>query len=54
LWGGAGIASSASGPLDAWRRWATDVRGHAVDSGHFLAEESPEETSAALFKFFSE
>lgn len=54
LWGGAGIASSASSPLDTWRRWATNVSGHAIDSGHFLAEENPQATADALLKFFLE
>ena len=54
LWGGAGIASSASSPLDTWRRWATNVSGHAIDSGHFLAEENPQATAEALLKFFLE
>ena len=53
LWGGSGVAAKASGPLDGWRRWATDVRGHAVDSGHFLPEEAPEATARALMEFFS-
>lgn len=53
LWGGAGVAASASSVLDAWRRWATDVQGHAVDAGHFLAEEAPDATADALLKFFS-
>lgn len=54
LWGGAGIASSADDPLTVWRRWATNVRGHAIDSGHFLTEENPAATAAALAEFFSE
>jgi haloacetate dehalogenase len=52
LWGAAGIPS-ASGPLDIWRGWATDVSGHPVDSGHFVCEENPDATSAALLKFFA-
>jgi haloacetate dehalogenase len=54
LWGGAGIAASGATPLDIWRNWATDVRGAAVDAGHFLAEENPQATADALLKFFSE
>ncbi|HVY56215.1 MAG TPA: alpha/beta hydrolase [Xanthobacteraceae bacterium] len=51
LWGAAGIPS-ASGPLDIWREWATDVRGHPIDSGHFVAEENPQATATALIEFF--
>jgi len=36
-----------------WRDWADDVQGRAVDSGHFLAEEAPDETYEALYAFFS-
>ena len=34
--------------------WADDVRGQGIDSGHFMAEENPEETYAALRAFFAE
>jgi haloacetate dehalogenase len=54
LWGGAGIAASAGTPLDGWRKWATNVSGGPIESGHFLCEENPEATAAALLKFFSE
>ena len=37
--------------LDTWRRWAGDVRGRAVDCGHYLAEEAPEEISRELGAF---
>jgi haloacetate dehalogenase len=37
--------------LDTWRRWAGDVRGRAVDCGHYLAEEAPEEISRELTAF---
>ena len=53
IWGGAGgIPAELEGPLDSWREWATDVRGFAIDSGHYLAEEAPEATAAALIEFF--
>lgn len=34
-----------------WRDWARDVRGQPVPSGHFLPEEAPAETLAALEPF---
>jgi haloacetate dehalogenase len=40
--------------LAIWREWADDVRGRGIDSGHFLAEEVPDETYAQLRAFFSE
>jgi haloacetate dehalogenase len=51
LWGDAGIASAAATPLDTWKTWATDVRGSAVDSGHFLTEENPDATARMLREF---
>ena len=38
--------------LGIWRDWADDVRGRALECGHFLPEEAPEETAAALREFF--
>lgn len=54
LWGDAGIAQSAATPLDTWKGWAKEVQGAPVDSGHFLAEEAPDETAEALVGFFAE
>jgi haloacetate dehalogenase len=52
FWGAAGIPSE-SGPLATWREWATDVTGKPIDSGHFVAEENPDATGAALLDFFA-
>jgi haloacetate dehalogenase len=52
LWGGSGVAASASTPLDTWRQRATNVSGAPIDCGHFLCEEDPDATAAALLKFF--
>ena len=41
-----------SAPLDLWRTWAYDVQGHSLDAGHFFPEEVPEQTAAALHRFF--
>jgi haloacetate dehalogenase len=54
LWGDAGIASAAATPLDTWRSWASNVRGAAVDSGHFLPEENADATARLLREFFLE
>lgn len=54
LWGDAGIAQAAATPLDTWTNWATKVSGGAVDSGHFLTEEAPDQTAKALLRFFGE
>jgi len=55
LWGDAGIpGKSARGPLDIWRNWATNVTGNGITCGHFLAEEAPAETLAAMLAFLME
>ena len=54
LWGGVGIASETGGPLKIWQQWAPQATGKPIDSGHFLTEENPEATAAALFEFFAE
>ena len=54
IWGAAGgIPAETDDPLATWREWATDVRGFAIDSGHYLAEEAPEATAEALLEFFA-
>jgi haloacetate dehalogenase len=56
LWSGGGPLESwytaAGGPLALWQAWAEDVQGHPVQAGHFFPEERPEETAAALRRFF--
>jgi haloacetate dehalogenase len=37
--------------LAVWREWAREVEGHSIDCGHYLAEEAPDETYAALKSF---
>jgi haloacetate dehalogenase len=39
-------------PLEIWRAWTDDLRGHEVDSGHHMAEEIPEVLAAELRAFF--
>jgi haloacetate dehalogenase len=51
LWGTRGIPAAGESPLDVWRRWARQVEGKAIDCGHFLAEENPDDTVAALLPF---
>ncbi|MEU9984191.1 alpha/beta hydrolase [Streptomyces sp. NPDC050856] len=41
-------------PVEIWRHWADDVRGHGIDSGHHMAEEAPESVAGALAGFFGE
>jgi haloacetate dehalogenase len=39
--------------LAAWRDRAEDVEGHALDCGHFIPEEKPEELQELLLNFFA-
>ncbi|MDW8844372.1 alpha/beta hydrolase [Erwinia sp. MMLR14_017] len=34
-----------------WRRWAHNVQGKSINSGHHMAEEAPEELTATLRQF---
>jgi haloacetate dehalogenase len=45
------LKTGENSPLDIWKRWATDVRGGVIQSGHFVMEERPQETLAALLPF---
>jgi haloacetate dehalogenase len=40
-------------PLTVWRRWAPDLRGARIDSGHHMAEEAPGELADVLGTFFA-
>jgi haloacetate dehalogenase len=51
LWAGRGALAAWYDPVDIWRAWADDVTGSAIDSGHFMVEERPAETLAALRAF---
>lgn len=39
--------------MEVWERWAERVEGEAITCGHFLPEEAPQETAAALLRFFA-
>jgi len=48
LWGQSGTHSNYVDMIAVWKRWATNVSGSALPSGHFLPEEQPEMTAKAL------
>ncbi len=52
LWGRHGNLDEWYDVLDVWRGWADEVRGRALECGHYLPEEAPEETYAELRAFF--
>ncbi len=51
LWAGRGALAAWYDTLAIWRDWADDVSGRALDGGHFLVEECPTETLAAIRGF---
>ena len=51
LWGKKAFVGRGYEPLSVWQQYATDVRGHALPTGHFLPEEAPDQVSAALREF---
>jgi haloacetate dehalogenase len=52
LWGSRGTVGRMFDVLATWReKSSAAVSGHALDCGHFLPEEAPAETLAALFDF---
>ena len=53
LWGARGKVGSQVDPLATWRERLPAAEGMAIDAGHFLVEEAPERTWAALEKFLS-
>ena len=54
LWGAKGALEAWYDVLEIWREWAPDVRGRALDCGHFIPEEKPAETLELLRGFFAE
>jgi len=53
LWSRRGELETWYDVLAIWREWTVDVRGRAIDCGHYLAEEAPDEIYAELHAFFT-
>jgi haloacetate dehalogenase len=54
LWGAkGGLPIFYDDVLAIWSAWATDLRGEALDAGHYLPEDRPGETADRLAGFFS-
>ncbi|MRW85358.1 alpha/beta fold hydrolase [Pseudoduganella sp. FT26W] len=54
LWGGRGTVGALYDVLATWREKAGDVRGRALDCGHTLQEECPDEVLAELRQFLAD
>jgi haloacetate dehalogenase len=57
LWSAKGPLSTwyeaEGGPVELWRPWCDNVRGRAIDGGHFFPEEVPDETAGVLAEFLA-
>ena len=54
LWGQRGVVEALFDPLTLWRaQCSATVSGRALACGHFLPEEAPEQTAAALLEFLT-
>jgi haloacetate dehalogenase len=51
LWGRQGVIAALFDCLADWREVATDVRGRALQCGHFIPEEKPKELLTELRRF---
>jgi len=51
LWGARGKVGAEVDPLEVWRARLPRAEGRAIDAGHYLVEEAPEETWAAIAGF---
>lgn len=51
LWGDKGFVGRKYDVLEEWRKWCDNVTGFSLPCGHYLPEEAPKETLAALLDF---
>jgi haloacetate dehalogenase len=54
LWGRHGVIELCFDALADWKQAARNVRGQALDCGHYLAEEKPDEVASLLATFLTE
>ena len=54
LWGASGALEKLYDVLEVWRKHARDVRGRPMETGHFLPEERPQETTEELVSFLTD
>lgn len=54
LWGQHGVIGKCFDAVALWRQRASDVRGHALPGGHYLAEEFPQLVAQEFLSFFGD
>ncbi|MCK4867032.1 MAG: alpha/beta hydrolase [Alphaproteobacteria bacterium] len=52
LWGAKGLMHKCYDVMETWHAKADDIRGEALDCGHFLPEEAASETLREMLAFF--
>jgi haloacetate dehalogenase len=52
LWGARGVVGKVYRPLETWHDLVAAPLGEAIECGHFIPEERPDETLRALRAFF--
>jgi haloacetate dehalogenase len=53
LWGENSHVGRHLKPIETWSRWSDDLRGYAIPTGHYPAEQRPDLVGPALLDFFS-
>ena len=54
LWGKKGKIGQWYKPLSIWKKYcSTEVKGYGIDTGHYLAEENPEEIIKNIKEFLT-
>ncbi|MDN5855168.1 MAG: alpha/beta hydrolase, partial [Actinomycetia bacterium] len=54
LWGASSYVGRSFDVTQTWREYASHVDGHAIDADHYLPEENPDDTVAALRSFWEQ
>ncbi len=54
LWAKNGAIEKCFKPMELWQSRATNVIGEALDCGHYMAEEIPDQITAKLVSFFDQ
>ena len=54
MWGEYGFVGNNYQVIDVWKEYATNVKGRGLPCGHYIPEESPDETLKFLLEFLNE
>jgi haloacetate dehalogenase len=54
LWAKHGVIETCFDALKLWRLRANQVEGEAIQAGHYMAEEIPDEVATRMSDFFSQ